>query len=100
MGWVVFFPLCEGSDKVKQGKVPDLASPSIPIQICPAPPPLFRRIGLAIGYWEPLALPDVPRPPGCRGTRGFTLRPFGKRPRGRRKREEMRQQGGFEDVPW
>nr|QUN01815.1 IncF plasmid conjugative transfer pilus assembly protein TraU [Escherichia coli] len=40
----------------------DTANPSTPIQICPAPP-LFRRIGLAIGYWEPMALTDVTRSP-------------------------------------
>ncbi len=51
--WSCIFPLSLGSIKVSQGKVPDTANPSMPIQICPAPPPLFRRIGLAIGYWEP-----------------------------------------------
>ncbi|HBD4227574.1 TPA: TraU family protein, partial [Escherichia coli] len=48
--WSCIFPLSLGSIKVSQGKVPDTANPSMPIQICPAPPPLFRRIGLAIGY--------------------------------------------------
>ena len=57
--WSCIFPLSLGSIKVSQGKVPDTANPSMPIQICPAPPPLFRRIGLAIGYWEPMALTDV-----------------------------------------
>ncbi|HFO6741560.1 TPA: fertility inhibition protein FinO [Escherichia coli] len=59
--WSCIFPLSLGSIKVSQGKVPDTANPSMPIQICPAPPPLFRRIGLAIGYWEPMALTDVIR---------------------------------------
>ncbi|MGS0238173.1 conjugal transfer pilus assembly protein TraH [Escherichia coli] len=59
--WSCIFPLSLGSIKVSQGKVPDTANPSMPIQICPAPPPLFRRIGLAIGYWEPMALTDVTR---------------------------------------
>ncbi|NBE39074.1 TraU family protein, partial [Escherichia coli] len=61
--WSCIFPLSLGSIKVSQGKVPDTANPSMPIQICPAPPPLFRRIGLAIGYWEPMALTDVTRSP-------------------------------------
>lgn len=63
--WSCIFPLSLGSIKVSQGKVPDTANPSMPIQICPAPPPLFWRIGLAIGYWEPMALTDVTRSPGC-----------------------------------
>ncbi len=66
--WSCIFPLSLGSIKVSQGKVPDTANPSMPIQICPAPP-LFRRIGLAIGYWEPMALTDVTRSPGCMVTR-------------------------------
>ncbi len=45
--WSCIFPLSLGSIKVSQGKVPDTANPSMPIQICPAPPPLFRRIGRA-----------------------------------------------------
>lgn len=57
--WSCIFPLSLGSIKVSQGKVPDTANPSMPIQICPAPPPLFRRIGLAIGYWEPMALSEI-----------------------------------------
>ncbi|MFP1498090.1 TraU family protein [Escherichia coli] len=51
------FPSLVGQHKSQsQGKVPDTANPSMPIQFCPAPPPVFKRIGLAIGYWEPMAL--------------------------------------------
>ncbi|HHZ3280560.1 TPA: TraU family protein, partial [Escherichia coli] len=49
--WNCIFPLSLGSTKVSQGKVPDTINPSMPIQFCPAPPPVFKRIGLAIGYW-------------------------------------------------
>ena len=65
--WSCIFPLSLGSIKVSQGKVPDTANPSMPIQICPAPPPLFRRIGLAIGYWEPMALTVAATAPSTRG---------------------------------
>lgn len=58
----------EQAERFNAIKVPDTANPSMPIQICPAPP-LFRRIGLAIGYWEPMALTDVTRSPGCMVTR-------------------------------
>lgn len=34
--------------------VPDMAS--FPICICPAPPPLFYRIGIPISFWEPARL--------------------------------------------
>ncbi len=82
----VFSPLSLGSIKVSQGKVPDTANPSMPIQICPAPPPLFRRIGLAIGYWEPMALTDVTRSPGCMVNLGFSLPAFGKTAQGTAKK--------------
>ena len=65
--WSCIFPLSLGSIKVSQGKVPDTANPSMPIQICPAPPPLFRRIGLAIGYWEPMALTVAATAPSTSG---------------------------------
>ncbi len=81
-----FSPLSLGSIKVSQGKVPDTANPSMPIQICPAPPPLFRRIGLAIGYWEPMALTDVTRSPGCMVNLGFSLPAFGKTAQGTAKK--------------
>ncbi|SVF43604.1 conjugal transfer pilus assembly protein TraU [Escherichia coli] len=70
--WSCIFPLSLGSTKVSQGKVPDTANPSMPLQFCPAPPPVFKRIGLAIGYWEPMALTDVTRSPGCMVNLGFS----------------------------
>ncbi len=88
--WSCIFPLSLGSIKVSQGKVPDTANPSMPIQICPAPPPLFRRIGLAIGYWEPMALTDVTRSPGCMVNWASACRLLVKRHRERRKRMRSR----------
>ncbi|HBT4305962.1 TPA: conjugal transfer pilus assembly protein TraU [Klebsiella pneumoniae] len=86
--------------KVSQGKVPDTANPSMPIQICPAPPPLFRRIGLAIGYWEPMALTDVTRSPGCMVNLGFSLPAFGKTAQGTAKKDEKQVNGAFYHVHW
>jgi conjugal transfer pilus assembly protein TraU len=38
------------------------------------PPPVFQRVGLAIGYWEPMAMTDVARSPGCMvNLGGFTV---------------------------
>lgn len=63
--WECIFPISIGSVSVAAGSVPDTANPASPIQICPVPPPVFERIGLAIGYWEPMALTDVSRSPYC-----------------------------------
>lgn len=98
--WSCIFPLSLGSVKVSQGKVPDTANPSMPIQICPAPPPLFRRIGLAIGYWEPMALTDVTRSPGCMVNLGFSLPAFGKTAQGTAKKDEKQVNGAFYHVHW
>lgn len=88
------------SCRVAEDKVPDTANPSMPIQICPAPPPLFRRIGLAIGYWEPMALTDVTRSPGCMVNLGFSLPAFGKTAQGTAKKDEKQVNGAFYHVHW
>ncbi|WP_303048944.1 TraU family protein, partial [Salmonella enterica] len=86
--WSCLFPLSLGSTKVSQGKLPDTANPSMPLQFCPAPPPIFKRPGLAIGYWEPMALTDVTRSPGCMVNLGFSLPAFGKTAQGTAKKED------------
>lgn len=98
--WSCIFPLSLGSTKVSQGKLPDTANPSMPIQFCPAPPPLFRRPGLAIGYWEPMALTDVTRSPGCMVNLGFSLPAFGKTAQGTAKKDDKQVNGAFYHVHW
>ncbi|MGT5584984.1 conjugal transfer pilus assembly protein TraU, partial [Escherichia coli] len=98
--WSCIFPLSLGSTKVSQGKVPDTANPSMPLQFCPAPPPVFKRIGLAIGYWEPMALTDVTRSPGCMVNLGFSLPEFGKTAQGTAKKEDKQVNGAFYHVHW
>ena len=63
--WECIFPLSIGSIAVSSGAQPDTANPGSPIQFCPMPPPIFQRIGMAVGYWEPMALTDVTRSPYC-----------------------------------
>lgn len=57
--WSCLFPLTLGSTPIYKGKKPDPPNPSSPICACPAPPPLFVRIGLSVGFWEPVRLADV-----------------------------------------
>ncbi|HIE1345217.1 TPA: conjugal transfer pilus assembly protein TraU [Serratia marcescens] len=63
--WRCIFPLSIGSIPVGKGDLPDTSNPGSPIQFCPMPPPIFQRIGMAMGYWEPMAMTDVTRSPGC-----------------------------------
>lgn len=72
--WKCLFPLSIGNVKVTSSSLPDTENPSSPIQLCPAPAPLLVRPGLAIGFWEPLAMTDVTRAPGCMvNMGGFTI---------------------------
>ena len=63
--WKCLFPMSIGQTKVSSGSLPDTVNPSSPVQLCPAPPPIFKRIGIAIGFWEPIAVTDVTRNPMC-----------------------------------
>jgi conjugal transfer pilus assembly protein TraU len=63
--WECLFPVSIGSAAVSTGKLADTENPASPIQLCPVPPPVFKRVGLAIGFWEPMAITDVTRSPFC-----------------------------------
>lgn len=51
-----------GNIQLASGPQKDTSNPSSPIQICPVG--ILYRIGLAIGFWEPMAMVDVTREPG------------------------------------
>lgn len=62
--WGCLFPITIGSLPVVPGKEADTDNPSSPIQLCPLPS-IGYRLGLAIGFWEPMAVTDVTRSPFC-----------------------------------
>ena len=66
--WECLFPISIGSVALMSGPAPDTSNPSMPIQICPMG--ILYRVGLAIGYWEPMALTDVTRAPLLPGQYG------------------------------
>lgn len=72
--WSCLFPLSIGSMKPIKGKVPDTDNPKSPVCICPGIPP---RPGITVGFWEPLALVDVTRHPGCMVNLGGIKFPLG-----------------------
>ena len=63
--WKCLFPMSIGNTQVSASGLPDTRNPSSPIQRCPFPPPIFQRIGIAIGFWEPYATTDISRSPMC-----------------------------------
>ena len=98
--WRCIFPLSLGSVQVGKGDQPDTPNPGSPIQYCPAPPPIFVRIGLAIGYWEPMAMTDVSRSPGCMvNLGGFSIN-LGKTGMGTAKKDDKQVNGAFYHVHW
>ncbi|EAT8443682.1 conjugal transfer protein TraU [Salmonella enterica] len=98
--WRCMFPLSLGSTKVTGGDLPDTSNPGSPVQFCPMPPPVFQRVGLAIGYWEPMAMTDVARSPGCMvNLGGFTVN-LGKMGMGTAKKDDKQVNGAFYHVHW
>ncbi len=93
--WRCIFPLSLGSVQVGKGDLPDTSNPGSPLQLCPAPPPIFVRPGLAIGYWEPMAMTDVSRSPGCMvNLGGFSIN-LGKTGMGTARKDDKQVNGAF-----
>ncbi|WON75530.1 conjugal transfer pilus assembly protein TraU [Serratia sp. UGAL515B_01] len=98
--WKCIFPMSIGNVKVASGSLPDTRNPSSPLQFCPAPPPIFQRLGLAIGFWEPFAMTDVTRAPGCMvNMGGFTI-PIPKAGTGAGTKVAGEHPGTFYHVHW
>ena len=79
--WRCLFPLSIGHGTVVGGVLPDTPNARNPIHLCPAS--IGMRIGLNIGYWEPMAIVDVTDTPYCLVNLGGHHLPLGlKRMRG------------------
>ena len=60
--WSCLFPMSVGGLKVYPGNRPDPKNPTLPLCFCSTP---FPRIGIAMGFWEPVRLVDVTTKPWC-----------------------------------
>lgn len=64
--WKCIFPISIGAVPIfNMGGMRDIKNPSSPICACPIPVPPFFRIGLSIGFWEPVRLSETVRAPYC-----------------------------------
>lgn len=63
--WSCLFPLTLGSIPLFKTSKADTPNPSSPVCVCRAPAPLFVRIGLSVGFWEPVRMADVSQQPFC-----------------------------------
>ena len=68
--WLCLFPLHIGPVRISFGQTGngDAAPPML--CTCPAPPPLFIRIGIGVSFWEPARVGEVVRTPFCSPTLG------------------------------
>lgn len=96
--WECIFPVTIGNVPVAKGRQPDTPNPGMPIQFCPMG--ILYRVGLAIGYWEPVALTDVTRSPYCMvNLGGFNIN-VGNVGTGSGGQENRANPGAFYHVHW
>lgn len=98
--WSCLFPISIGDATVVTGSQPDTKNPSLPICTCPMVPTGIR-LGISIGYWEPIALVDVTTRPYCMvNLGGFQLAMGGYGSEGAIDNSVPSQGGSFYYVHW
>jgi len=63
--WSCILPISIGAAPVAQGATPDTINFPLPLCTCPIPVPPFFRVGMAVGFWEPIRMIDVTKEPFC-----------------------------------
>jgi conjugal transfer pilus assembly protein TraU len=65
--WQCIFPISIGSTEIAAFGMEDNPADNAgsPVCTCPIPAPPYERIGISVGFWEPLALIDVTKDPLC-----------------------------------
>lgn len=99
--WSCLFPLTLGSTPLWKGDKPDPPNPGSPVCFCPAPPPVFVRPGLSVGFWEPVRLADVTPKAWCFvNLGGLSISPgFGYPTKSHRKVDRTSDRSGYH-VHW
>jgi conjugal transfer pilus assembly protein TraU len=97
--WRCLFPLSIGNTQVVHSSLPDTPNAASPIGVCPSS--MGPRVGLNIGFWEPVALTDVTDTPYCLVNLGGIRLNLGlKQSRGGRHVVGQGQQRAFFHVHW
>lgn len=95
--WSCAFPMSIGSFSMAVENQIDTANPSSPLCFCDNPP----RVGLSIGFWEPVRLVDVTRTPFCMvGLGGVALDPGIEVPRGAQVAHDSQTRTSFYQAHW
>lgn len=96
--WNCLFPMTLGNIQLASGPQKDTNNPSMPIQICPMG--VLYRLGLAIGFWEPMAMVDVTREPGVMVNMGGFKIDLGRTGTGTAGQSDRPAAGTFYHVHW
>lgn len=95
--WSCAFPMSIGAASLMVQGQEDIANPSSPVCFCDNPP----RVGLSIGYWEPVRLVDVTRQPFCMvALGGLNFDPGIDVPRGAQVSHDSKTSTSFYQVHW
>ena len=95
--WSCLFPLTIGGISIVSDGQPDIGNPSSPVCYCNNPP----RLGISIGFWEPVRMVDVTRTPFCMvGLGGLSLDPGIGAPRGAQVGHDSQTRNSFYQVHW
>jgi len=74
IAWESIFPLKIGGITIIGSNLEDsIDAATSPICVCPAPPPLFLRIGISVAFWEPVRLIEIVKEPYCFPSIGLKL---------------------------
>jgi conjugal transfer pilus assembly protein TraU len=93
--WRCLFPLSIGKSQVVGGRLPDTPNAKKPIGVCAS------RVGLNLGYWEPMALAEVTDTPYCLVNLGGHRLPLGiHRAQGGRQGVGFGEPRAFFEVHW
>lgn len=93
--WSCLFPLSIGSAKVAKSHNSDTKNPKSPLCVCGS------RIGLAVGFWEPISLVDVTYKPFCMvNLGGFQINAGAKYKKGSQQARQGEDSRSFYHVHW
>lgn len=97
--WKCLFPLSIGNTQVVKSNLGDTTNATSPIGTCPSE--VGVRVGLNIGFWEPMAIVDVTDTPYCLvNLGGHQLKLGGTRGQGGRVRSDNGSTHAFFNVHW
>ena len=94
--WRCLFPLTLGSVPLLADGQEDIGNPDVPVCFCPNPP----KLGLTVGFWEPVRMVDVTRVPYCMVGLGFGLEAPLPAPRGAQVMHDSQTRTSFYQVHW